>query len=230
LSTRPGTPRKKINPLNRSAPGSPTAERSVKQEKVMEAIDGALEQLPIPLPEGLSGSQSTIVLRNLAPQVCQLAFSGFPNRRIAARLGLSEDAVDRYVKSDHYAAVYEQQVPMMLEKVDEAIVDRLSGVVLEAVDDLISMRSNERTPMMLRRRLNLDLIELHANLSGGKKKNVASDMLTKIHQRVVEDKKDGSRVRTETITTVLPPGDDKNTAAGSGFAGSNPSPSKVGGD
>ncbi len=157
------------------------------------ALPGSLE------PKGTLGDYRIMLAdENMARNVVWLAFCGLYPEEIVSRTGYTLGAVKGYLVSDEYRALREGMKATMLARVNEALRERLTEVVLEAVEMKIRfMRTH--SDASLRNRIATELIELGREAISLGSSNV-TDLLKAIHEQAVRERDDGTRITTERVT------------------------------
>lgn len=179
----------------------------LKRERVERAVVSALPGMPqgkTPRDEGpapdakASGRVNLIVKSGLSQQVVWLRFFGYSNHAVAERLKVSDDSIDRYVKTPHFVDLYEKERPAMLAKVDDALRERVQEVMLEALQVKIDLMRSASCNRFLKNKIATELLELGKQAIGGSGR--PSDEIWAIYE---EAKREGPKGTTITKTTRI---------------------------
>lgn len=116
--------------------------------KLVEKSLLPVEQARAGVPTRGSGTdaQNTVVKEGLQQTLLWLKFCGLSNREVAKRLSLSKDCVNRFVKSEYFTQLYENNRTEMCGRVSEASMERLQEITLEALEKKIHLMRTARSP------------------------------------------------------------------------------------
>lgn len=174
----------------------PKGGKSAIRSEVLAVIDARGEALAktapaqIAVDTGLPDNRfSEVVKSGREDLVIWLAYARLPQRAIAERIGVSHDAVQRYLKSARYRALREEKLASMRERIDEELRGRLQDIVLGNIEALLEIRDGKqpRARIAAIRELN-EMYEKYV----GKGKGAPSNILERLRSRVTTVLPDGS--------------------------------------
>lgn len=121
----------------------------------------AVGEVPAVIPAVVG--RSTFASPAAVKTLCLLKFRGATHRMIAEKLGCSHTAVNNFVSSSHFAAIWEEEKARIWAQVDEFSRDRLQEVLLEViefkVEEMRGRMGRRMVPMRLRDKAASDLYE-----------------------------------------------------------------------
>lgn len=138
-----------------------------KHEDLVRSMDKTLEKAVGMLPgreSDPSGGGASVFSNPLTVKaLCMMRFRGISFRKCAKALQTSHTSVERFLRSDRFKRIYEEERTLLLARVDDFAREQLQEVLLKAIQFKVSLLEgkigNKVVPLRLRDKAASDLYE-----------------------------------------------------------------------
>lgn len=173
---------------------------------IVKAMEGKIPTL-IPVDDkSLRGHESNVVRSGLTDYVCWLVFCGHSNVVISQKTGMGTDSIDRYIKSPHFAYIYERKKEAFIGLIEEESRTAILECVLLGIQKKKELLLSPRTNPGLVDKIATDFMIMGEKLLRMGSRGISSELQAIFEQTMTTRNKNGSE--TTTTARIIGPAEE----------------------